>query len=188
MDTLDEKFNEDAKAIVEFEKMRFELAWRHFEFHARQRTTMFHFFIILAPFLFGGCFILFKDREILGAFPPIIAAGVSSLLAFIFYLLDERNKQLYDVSKGALSLLEQQLLFTSFRPLKVAGANYEGVLTTEAKRYGQKNLIKHGLLMGAVYWLAIAMFALLTVYFLAVRQGCIKLPIPSSIASRNAGH
>ncbi|MDF0497224.1 hypothetical protein [Bradyrhizobium yuanmingense] len=53
---------EDARATMEFEKMRFELSWRYFDFHARQRTQLFHFFIILAPFMLGGCFYLFKER------------------------------------------------------------------------------------------------------------------------------
>ena len=57
---------EKGRTVAEFEKMRFELAWRHFDLHAKQRTQMFHFFIILTPFLFGGCFILFKEREIMG--------------------------------------------------------------------------------------------------------------------------
>jgi Na+-driven multidrug efflux pump len=181
--TFYEKLDNDARGVVDFEKLRFELAWRHFEFHARQRTTMFHFFIILAPFLFGGCFILFKEREIVGAAPAIVAAGAGALLAVIFYLLDQRNKQLYSVSKEALSLLEQHFLYTADRPLKVSGADYQGVMSTEAQRYGQNNLLKHSLLMGVVFWLAFALFASLALYFLAVRQGCIKLATPSSITA-----
>ena len=38
---------EQSRAVAEFEKMRLELAWRHFDLHAKQRTQMFHFFIIL---------------------------------------------------------------------------------------------------------------------------------------------
>ena len=115
---------EKGRTIAEFEKMRFELAWRHFDFHAKQRTQMFHFFIILTLFLFGGCFILFKEREIMGSWPPIIASIGGGFLAVLFLLLDQRNKQLYRVGQSALRLLEQQLLFTEFRPLKVSGAHY----------------------------------------------------------------
>jgi hypothetical protein len=55
---------EDARATMEFEKMRFELSWRYFDFHAKQRTQLFHFFIILMPFILGGCFYLFKERAV----------------------------------------------------------------------------------------------------------------------------
>ena len=178
MSTAFEGFDADPRALIEFEKIRFELAWRHFDLHARQRTTMFHFFILLMPFLFGGCFILFKERAAIGSFPAIVAAVAGALLAFIFSLLDVRNKQLYRVSKEALRLIETQLLFAAYRPLKVSGSDYPGVISTEVRRYGDNNLLKHGLLMGTVYWLAVLMFLGLTGYFLAVRQGCIKLPMP----------
>jgi hypothetical protein len=187
MNELCEKIDSDARAVVEFEKLRFELMWRHFDLHARQRTTMFHFFILLTPFLFGGCFFMFKEREVVGSFPAILAAGAGALLASIFFLLDQRNKQLYRVSKGALGLLETQFLFTSYRPLKVSGSDYPGVISTETERYGHNNLLKHSLLMGGVYWLAVGMFLILTGYFLAVRQGCIKLPLPSVLSSAAGG-
>jgi hypothetical protein len=183
MSAIFEKIDADSRAIVEFEKIRFELAWRHFDLHARQRTTMFHFFILLTPFLFGGCFILFKEREVVGSFPGIFAAGAGALLAFIFFMLDQRNKQLYRVSKRALGLLETQFLFASYRPLKVSGSDYPGVISAETQSYGDNNLLKHSLLMGSVYWLAVLMFLALAGYFLAVRQGCIKLPLPSALST-----
>jgi hypothetical protein len=187
MSTTLEEINTDPRALVEFEKIRFELAWRHFDLHARQRTTMFHFFILLMPFLFGGCFFLFKEREIVGSFPAIVAAGSGALLAFIFSLLDLRNKQLYSVSKESLVLIEEQFLFAPFRPLKVSGADYPGVITTETRRYSGNNLLKHSLLMGGVYWLTVAMFLALAGYFLGVRLGCIKLPMPSALPSGMLG-
>jgi hypothetical protein len=36
---------------------------------------------MVVPFLFGGCFILFKDREVIHS--AMIAAGARALLAFI---------------------------------------------------------------------------------------------------------
>jgi hypothetical protein len=188
MSTNSEKIDVDPRAVIEFEKIRFELAWRHFDLHARQRTTMFHFFILLTPFLFGGCFILFKEREAVGSLPAIVAASAGALLASIFFLLDQRNKQLYRVSKAALGLLETQFLFDSYRPLKVSGSNYPGVISTETQRYGDNNLLKHSLLMGAVYWFAVLMFLVLAGYFLAVQQGCVKLPLSSKPSSELPGH
>jgi len=170
---------EKGRAVVEFEKMRFELAWRQFDFHARQRTTMFHFFVLLAPFLFGGCFFLFKDRQAFGVSPAIAAALAGAVLCIVFYLLDVRNKQLYRIGKGALKLVEQQFLFTPFRPLDVSGGRYPGVMTQEGTMYDQNNFIKHGALMAIVYGLTCGMFFVLAIYFLAVGLGCINLPSPS---------
>lgn len=129
MRTTFEGFDTDPRALVEFEKIRFELAWRHFDLHARQRTTMFHFFILLMPFLYGGCFILFKEREVVGSFPAILAASGGALLGAIFALLDLRNKRLYRVSQQALSLLEEQFLFVPYRPLKASGFDFPGIIT-----------------------------------------------------------
>jgi hypothetical protein len=174
---------EKSRAAAEFEKMRFELAWRHFDFHAKQRTQMFHFFIILTPFLFGGCFILFKEREIMGSWPPIVAALGGGFLALLFYLLDRRNTQLYRVSHGALRLLEEQLLFADFRSLKTSGGHYPGIISKEKELYEDSHFIRHSTLMGLVYWIAVALFVGLAVYFFTVQQGCIKLPLPSAIST-----
>jgi hypothetical protein len=182
-----ESGSENARAIAEFEKMRFELAWRHFDFHAKQRTQMFHFFIILTPFLFGGCFILFKEREIMGSWPSIIAALGGGFLALLFFFLDLRNTQLYRVSQSALRLLEAQLLFTDFRPLKVSGANFPGIISKEKELYDDNHFLRHSTLMGLVYWTAIVLFFGLAAYFLAVRLGCIKLPLPSTISVSGSG-
>ncbi len=178
-----EEGGEKSCVVAEFEKMRFELAWRHFDFHAKQRTQMFHFFIILTPFLFGGCFILFKEREIMGSWPSIVAALGGGSLALLFYLLDRRNTQLYRVSHGALRLLEEQLLFADFRPLKTSAGRYPGIISKEKDLYEDSHFIRHSTLMGLVYWIAVALFVGLAFYFFAVRQGCIKLPLPSAIST-----
>jgi hypothetical protein len=179
---------EKGRTIAEFEKMRLELAWRHFDLHAKQRTQMFHFFIILVPFLFGGCFILFKDREIIGSLPPIIASIGGGFLALLFLLLDQRNKQLYRVSQDALLLIESQVLFADFRPLKeVSGANYPGVISKEREEYGNSHWVKHTTLMGLLYGATIILFISLALYFLAVRVGCVKLPLPSTLSRSVSG-
>src|ERR1700730_5850477 len=99
---------EDARATLEFEKMRFELSWRYFDFHARQRTQLFHFFIILAPFMFGGCFYLFKERELVGYMPGSSASCAGPLLAILFFGLDQRNRQIIHLSERAIRLIEAQ--------------------------------------------------------------------------------
>jgi hypothetical protein len=46
----------------------------------RRKGAALKFFFILVPFLFGGCFMLFKDREVMGSLPAIVAPGASALL------------------------------------------------------------------------------------------------------------
>ena len=177
---MKDSIDADARALVEFEKMRLDLFWRHFEFHARQRTTLFHFFIILVPFLFGGCFILFRDKDALGPTPCVAAAIGSGLLTIVFYLLDQRNKQLYRVSKHALALFESQFLFSSHRGLRDGDADYLGVITTEQKLYGSTRILRHSFLMAAVYWIAIGLFGAAAVYFVQVHTGTLSTPSQST--------
>lgn len=179
------EFLKDERSIIEFEKLRFELAWRHFDFHARQRTTMFHFFILLVPVLFGGCFILFREREIVGPWLGITASFTGAVLALIFFLLDLRNRQMYRVSRGAISLIEKQFLFTEYRPL-FHGDRYPGVMTKEAALYGDKRILRHSTLMGTVYCLAIILFGVLGGYFYAVQKEIIELPSPSNVTFKKA--
>lgn len=177
---------EDARAVMEFEKLRFELSWRYFDFHARQRTQLFHFFIILAPFIFGGCFYLFKERATVGNIPGEIASCAGALLAIFFFGLDRRNRQIIHLSERAIRLIEAQLLFTAFRPLMENGMLFKGLLTTEKAENGErrlKSLRGHSFLVGAIYWIAFAAFAVLLAYFVAVHNGHIILtpPVTSSV-------
>jgi hypothetical protein len=175
---------EDARAAMEFEKMRFELSWRYFDFHARQRTQLFHFFIILAPFMFGGCFYLFKEREMVGYMPGQIASCAGALLAIFFFGLDRRNRQIIHLSERAIQLIEAQLLFTDFRSITENGSRFKGVLTTE-KAENDKRALKsfrgHSFLVGTVYCMAFVAFAALLTYFVVVQKGYVVLSKPAAI-------
>ena len=48
------------------------------------------------------------------------------------------------MSQDALLLIENQVLFADFRPLKeVSGANYPGVISKEKELYGDSRWVKH---------------------------------------------
>ncbi len=170
---------EDARATVELEKMRFELSWRYFDFHARQRTQLFHFFIILTPFMLGGCFYLFKERTTLGHLPSVVAPVVGAILALVFFGLDRRNKQLINVGERAIRLFEKHLLFTSnFRPL----TDFQGLITTEDHETDGRRLSRlrsHTFLMGAVYWLVFLIFLAFATYVILLQRGYLDSRFPA---------
>ncbi|CCD86446.1 hypothetical protein [Bradyrhizobium sp. ORS 285] len=170
---------EDARAALEFGKMRFELSWRYFDFHARQRTQLFHFFIILAPFMFGGCFYLFRERETVGYMPGQIASCAGAILSIIFFGLDRRNRRLIHFSERVIRLIEGQFLFTEARALKENGTTFKGVLTTEHAETTARAvrwLRGHSFLIGCVYWLAFFAFTGLLFYSTCVQTGKVILP------------
>ncbi|VIO73355.1 hypothetical protein [Bradyrhizobium ivorense] len=171
---------EDARATMEFEKMRFELSWRYFDLHAKQRTQLFHFFIILAPFIFGGCYYLFKERGLIGYMPSQIASCSGAILAVIFFGLDRRNRQLIQMSERTIRLIEAQLLFTEFRAMTENGSLFKGVLTTEEEENDKRRfkfVRGHSCLLGMVYFLAFTAFAALLTYSVVVERGYVLLPL-----------
>lgn len=136
--------------------------------------------------MFGGCFYLFKEREIVGYMPGQIASCAGALLAIFFFGLDRRNRQIIHLSERAIRLIEAQLLFNDFRSITENGLLFKGVLTTE-KAENEKRALKsfrsHSFLVGAVYWIASAAFAALLVYFVVVQKGYVVLPKPFAVLS-----
>lgn len=93
-----------------FEK-RLDYGWKFFDFHARQRMSMFNFFLIFIGFIFAGYGTLFKD----GSF--CVASGfafVGATLTFVFIALDRRNEELVNISEDLLFSLETDVLFDEY--------------------------------------------------------------------------
>jgi hypothetical protein len=87
---------------------RFDYAWKWFEFHARQRTTMFNFFLIATGVVANGIFTLIaKDHAALAASVSFIGAFLS--IGFIF--LDHRNQTLLQYGRDVLQHLEHTEIF-----------------------------------------------------------------------------
>jgi len=74
-------------------KMQFDYAWKWFDFHARQRTTMFNFFIIFAGFIFAAISQIFKANDHKMLLVAIIVSCLGVAISFIFLGLDHRNSK-----------------------------------------------------------------------------------------------
>jgi len=91
------------KNVDELKDQR-EYAWKYFALHAEQRLKTFHFFIILSAILSGAIFTIMKDvSNIVYAIPMCY---LISFLAFIFWKLDQRNKELIKHSENVLKSIE----------------------------------------------------------------------------------
>jgi len=78
----------------DIDKARIDLAWKYFELHAKQRTTMFQFFSAMVPLVLGGYFYLFKDRPTFFAPWMLLAVALVGLILSVgFWLIDKRNEQ-----------------------------------------------------------------------------------------------
>lgn len=85
-----------------------EHAWRHFSFHAQQRTTVFNFFTASAGLTLTGLFYVLATPAASRGFG--IAAGVgAAILALIFWKLDQRVTQIIKEGEEVSILIEQSL-------------------------------------------------------------------------------
>lgn len=96
--------NEDLELL----KLRLDYAWKWFSFHADQRTKMFNFMLIVL-----GIFANAVVGAVTGGMPRLAfwLCVVSSVLAFVFALLDRRNRDLVWLGEDVLRQLERQQLF-----------------------------------------------------------------------------
>ena len=92
----------------ELSKRRFDYAWDWFKAHAKQRTDMFNYFLIITGVLANAYVSLRKDGH------PYLARelGVLGIVTAVgFLLLDCRNKALVDKSSKILAFIERNELF-----------------------------------------------------------------------------
>ena len=92
-------------------KDKIEYAWKHFEYHAKQRMTTFRFYIIFSGFLFGGVATILSsenylnNKELLNFIIACILL-IEIIISFLFWLLDRRAKYLVNISKEILNKFE----------------------------------------------------------------------------------
>ena len=120
----------DNRSGIEFEKLRFEYAWRHFDMHARQRIQMFYFFLISIAFICGAFANLANSQkdELALLAPYIAVAGL--VVSLIFLALDFRNQALYSISRRHLKAIEKNVLYPDgFRELFENPTDKSGKIT-----------------------------------------------------------
>jgi len=93
------------------DKFFWELAWKHFNYHADQRLKAFNFFIVVITFILAGAFAALTgkmQREV-----GLIAGIALVFLPWIFYGLDQRNRQLIKLAEKALADFERKFPSTA---------------------------------------------------------------------------
>lgn len=97
---------------LEFLKLRTKYLWDVWEFHGRQRMSMFYYFVVVAGILVNGYLIVLKEPLIpKGVLPPICVLGM--LLCLAFLMIDIRNRKMLYFADDLLKDLEKDCLFNS---------------------------------------------------------------------------
>ena len=95
-------------APTELLKVRLDYAWKWFDFHAKQRVTMFNFFLIGCGILANALVVAHKERFHVTEAALGFLGGVTSIG---FICLDMRNRQLLCSAQDVLAKLEGEVLF-----------------------------------------------------------------------------
>ncbi len=98
-----------------------EHVWTYFALHAQQRLTTFNFYIVLSAAIIAASAALIKVAAGL-PYAVVPLGAVLSLLSFVFWKLDTRNKQLIKNAEDGLRYVEEHLglLNESSQPLPTA--------------------------------------------------------------------
>jgi hypothetical protein len=103
-------------------------AWAYFDRHSEQRLKTFNFYLVLCAAIIAGV-VSEKSSEFRTALLILL-----SILSFIFWKLDVRNRDLTKHSEEALKLLEDELDLPDGRMACLIGASY-----FVAKKVSRKN-------------------------------------------------
>jgi len=165
--------------------LRFDYAWKWFEYHAAQRVTMFNYFLLITGILASAYVVLLKE----GLF--VIGTGLAvlgTLTSIGFLFLDCRNKQLVDLGEDVLEKLERYDIFTTqFRTEKHGKSIQLGFLLRESEeaprldknpiRWFTTNIVKHKFWIRTLEGAVAACFVAATV---------IPVYFPSIVQSRSS--
>jgi cytochrome c oxidase subunit IV len=102
-------------ADLEILKLRTKYAWDVWDFHGRQRITMFNFFLLITGILVNG-YLMALDKLTVsfpGVLPPICLLGMLQCLAF--FMIDIRNRNMLYFADDLLKGLESDYVSPSSR-------------------------------------------------------------------------
>ncbi|HTA23060.1 MAG TPA: hypothetical protein VK763_05970 [Terriglobales bacterium] len=93
-------------------EQRLDYAWKFFDFHAKQRMSMFNFFLIFVGFVLSAYATLLKDgnRAVCA-----LLAFTAAILTFVFLCLERRNEELVYIAEDVLLSLEGDVLFAEYK-------------------------------------------------------------------------
>jgi hypothetical protein len=88
--------------------------WNYFALHAQQRMSAFQFFITLETGLIGaGLFILQSKSQFASSYWALMIGPLITLLAFIFWKIDQRTKDLIKNAEASLKDIESFFILNS---------------------------------------------------------------------------
>ena len=125
-------------------QMKFEYAWRYFAYHAKQRVTMFNFFLVGSGIIGNAYGLLLRGESHLQAGG---IALIGFLVCAVFLMLDVRNHQLVRLGEDALRRVEQDYLLSSEQAKSDHELPEYAIMSREPKVGEPSRWFKHGTLI-----------------------------------------
>jgi len=152
-------------------KDQFDYAWNWFEYHAKQRISMFNFFLITNGFVLSALAGLYKEDKPKYSLTLVVSI-LGILLSICFFLLDLRNKCLVNFGEDILLHIEKGEMFnkavmdTLNTDSKITEENKFGIL----KRAKEKNscfifsMTKHSFIIPTIVVIFILLYTFSFIY------------------------
>jgi len=127
-------------------KLQFEYAWRWFDSHAKQRMTMFYYYLIMTGIL-ANAWVASFDKGQSGVAIAISILGVVTSAAAICF--DMRNRQMCTAAEDILETLETQSIYVGHcsdgteAPTGPLSADRKLGMREGQKRFWRQTLLKH---------------------------------------------
>ena len=88
--------------------------WNYFSLHAQQRMSAFQFFITIETGLIGACLFLVQSKsQFTNSYWPIMIGPMIMMLAFVFWKIDQRTKDMIKNAEISLAQIEKFFLENS---------------------------------------------------------------------------
>ena len=147
-------------------QLRLDYAWRWFALHAKQRVTMFSYFL-LASGILANAYAILVQEEHWGA--SLVAASIGCFVGLISFGLDVRNRQLVKLGEDVLSGIEREHLFPVRQETEDSDSPAAGILNRESLGKEPWLLLKHRFLIGSLELVVAAGFFVAALYSCCMR-------------------
>ena len=105
-----------------------QYVWNYFQLHASQRLSTFNFYIVISTAIAAGYIVTVGVNSI--PMLAILLGATISLLSFVFWKLDVRNKQMIKNAEEALKYLEA----LTYTPRNINESNVLKIFTYEEEQ------------------------------------------------------
>jgi hypothetical protein len=135
--------------------MQLTHAWRYFELHANQRLSLIRYYILLYTLYISGCGYFFvrsanKAVQLPDLITPISIAFIC--ITIIFYILDNRNRQLIKLAEASLIEREKEIGFK----------DPHNIFTIDEQTSSKSNKLRHTDCFRALFLIAMTTALMIT--------------------------